>query len=64
MQTLLEKIQEILEEHNATIVIDDTNPEYLIVSSTQDSRTEEVRFLDSICSCSVRLKEYEYLRTT
>ena len=44
MQTLLEKIQEILEEHNATIVIDDTNPEYLIVSSTQDSRTEEVRF--------------------
>jgi hypothetical protein len=63
MTDLLAELHDVLDRHHATIVIDDINPEYIVVSKTENNRTEEVVFLDSICSDAITSKRYDYTRT-
>jgi hypothetical protein len=63
MNDLLSELHDVLDRHHATIVIDDVNPEYIVVSKTENNRTEEVVFLDSICSSAITAKQYDYMRT-
>jgi hypothetical protein len=60
MIDLLTELQGVLDRHHATIVICDVNPEYIVVSKTENNRTDEVVFLDSIWSEAITKKQYEY----
>jgi len=60
MIDLLTELHDVLDRHHATIVICDVNPEYIVVSKTENNRTDEVVFLDSIWSEAITKKQYEY----
>jgi len=63
MNNLLSELHDVLDRHHATIVIDDVNPEYIVVSKTENNRTEEVVFLDSICSSAITAKQWRFTMT-